>query len=642
MKFYSPMEQALTRKQRRWFTALLTAFALLMPLSEENSAYGQGAVGLSELLPQEPPVGLTEEDFSVLPETWKKWGEQTTHELEKLYGSERLDIAAQKKSLAKLQEQLDAVDDAVLDPDYSAAYDELTDLGGKLQRRLALLQASLSTLEDNPKQHKALRPALQKLLQAIEGYEEDSKLGDSDNAVHKQLDAVVAITGDNAKALQEVIRIYYFNFNIRVFISEPFAESVFHECRRECGPVCDFILGARVRGTQHTNSGVSINFLPGDKAARFAIQVSGSTTSRTTGVTDQATIYTYGHHHFSGKKVLQFDGESFSSHRASLSVWPNNRITGAHLNRRGLIAKLIGDKIAYQRAVDARPKTEAIAAQRVRSKVLPKFNREVDNTFGELNEELEKLEQRMQKEAIAPDEKLVRTYTDELRTGYRLMNDGQLAADRPATTFNSQTGITLHIHESWINNALAVEGYNFPNAEMSFPDFGEQLAEKFRRAFNSDKEIKKAKDNGDRVIISDVDPVHIQFDSGKVKVIMRVGLKPAGRDKVIKLRRVEIPIKIDVTDDSIILSISEDDKVRVLPLDPSDRSPISNRIIGAKIRAQFEERLAEKNLERTLDFPVNEDGSKKVPVVIESLHAVNGWLVVVIEEVQEETEETQE
>ena len=453
--------------------------------------------------------------------------------------------------------------------------------------------------------------------------------------MRKQIDTILAITNDNANSLQEAIRIHYFNFNIRVFVSEPFAESVFHECRRECGPVCDFILGARVRGTQHTKSGVSIDFLPGDDKARFAIRVSGSTTSNTRGVTDQATIYTYGHHHFSGKKVLLFDGESFSSYRASLAVWPKNQITGAHLNRRGLLAKLIGDKIAYQKAVDAKPKTEAIAAQRVRSKVLPQFNREVDNTFGELNEELKKLEQRMSEEKIAPDQKLVRTYTDELRTGYRLMNDSQLAADRPATVFNSKTGITLHIHESWINNALAIEGYQFDKTEMSFPEFGEQLAEKFRRAFNSDREIDKAEDNGDRVILSDADPVHVQFDGGKIKVIMRVGLKPNGRNKIIKLRRVEVPIQIDVSDQSIVLSISREDKVRVLPLDPSDRNPISNRIIGSKIRAQFEKRLAEKKIDRSFDFPVDEAGDKRVPVVIDSLHAVDGWLVLVLEELKE-------
>ncbi len=627
------------RKMRSLLIAsMLAAVTLLSPSVERNGLYAQ-ALGLTELLPQEKPVGISEDDFSVLPETWKEWAGETLQLLDKIYGSESLPLAGQKETLEKLQVQIDIIDDALSDSAYAASYDELANLRGKLQRRVALLQAVLVTLDENPKQQQALRPALHKLLQAIEGYEADSKLGNSDSLVRQQMDAILAITNDNAEALQEAIRIHYFNFNIRVFVSEPFAESVFHECRRECGPVCDFILGARVRGTQHTRSGVSIDFLPGEEAARFAIQVSGNTTSRTTGVTSQATIYTYGRHRFCGKKVLLFDGESFSSYRASLSVWANNHVTGAHLNRRGLLAKLIGDKIAYQRAVDSKPESEAIAAQRLRSRVLPKFNREVDNTFGELNEELKKLEERMNKEKIAPDQKLVRTYTDELRTGYRLMNSGQLAADRPATAFNSKTGITLHIHESWINNALAIEGYQFEKAEMSFPDFGEQLAEKFRRAFNSDREIKKAKDNGDRVIIADVDPVHVQFDDGKIKVIMRVGLKPNGRDKIIKLRRVEVPIKIDVADDSIVLSISEDDKVRVLPLDSSDRSPISNRIIGSKIRAQFEERLAEKALERTFDFPVDEHGEKRVPVIIDSLHAVNGWLVIVIEEKQQSEEE---
>lgn len=635
MNCFPPKETS----RSRWTSALLTPALLATMLSftalaSQNTLIAQEKVGLTGLIPFELPEGITEDDFSALPDSWKQWSQTTIKQLNKLYGFDALSLAQQKETLNKIQGQLKAVDNA------SEATDQLIDLGKKLHRRVAVLQAVLETLDKNSKQKKKLRPALQKLLQAIDGYEADSLLGQSDTQVRLQVEAIRSITAGNAKALQDTILVYYFNFNVRVYVSGPFAESVFHECRKETGPVCDFILGARVRGTQWTNSGVSINFLPCDDAARFAIQVKGSTTSKTRGVTNQATIYTHGHHYFTGKKVVLFDGDTFSSHRASLSVRANNRVTDAHLNQRHLIAKLIGDKIAYQRAVGKKSETEAIAAQRLRSRVLPQFNREVDNTFGELNEELEKFEKRLAKESIAPDEKMVRTDANELRTAYRLMNNGQLAADRPATVFNSKTGLTIHIHESWINNALAVEGYNFKNPEMSFPDFGEALAEKFRRAFKIDDKVKKAKDDGDRVILSDVDPIHVQFDGGKMKVIMRVGLKSAGRDDIIKLRRVEIPLQLNIKENSISLSISEDenDKVRVLPLDSSDRRPISNRIMGSKIRSKFEERLAGESFDRTFDLPVDEKGDRTIAVSVDSLHAVNGWLVVVLEEVEQSDE----
>ena len=616
--------------QTRWIPVLLTGLLSFSLLGAANSVSAQEEVGLTGLIPHELPEGITEDDFATLPSSWEPWTKTTIQQLNNLYGFDALSIEQQKETLNKLQQQLDILDQAPSGSNEATA--QLIDLGGKLHRRVAVLQAILETLEANSKQKKKLRPVMKKLFQAIEGYEADGLLGKSDSQVRKHFAAVQSITSGNSKSLQEAIRIYYFNFNIRTYVSESFAESVFHECRRECGPVCDYILGARVRGTQHTNSGVSIDFYPCDNAARFAIKLKGNTTSKTRGVTSQASIYTHGRHYFSGKKIIRFDGDSFSSYRATLGVNANNRVTSAKLNKRNLLAKLIGDKIAYRTAVGKKSETEAIAAQRLRSKVLPQFNREVENTFGELNEELEKLEQRLAKESIAPDAKLIRTDSDELRSAYRLMNTSQLAADRPATVFNSKTGLTIHIHESWINNALAIEGYDVKNPEMSFPDFGELLAEKFRRAFKIDDKAEKAKDDGDRVILSDVDPIHIQFDGGKAKVIMRIGLKPAGKKDIIKLRRVEIPISIVLKENSISLQINKDDKVRVQPLDSSDRQPISNRIMGAKIRAKFEERLASESFDRMFDLPVDENGDKKLDVTIASLNAVNGWLVIVLEE----------
>ena len=621
-----------SQKQSKWTLTLLATLVSFSLFCSTKSAHAQEEVGLTGLLPFELPEGITEDDFANLPESWGEWSEETLKQLNNFYGFEVLSIDQQRESLGSIEANLDMLDHALSHPDYAPAYDELIDLGGKLHRRVAILQAMLDTLERNPKQKNKLRPVLKELFQAIEDFEADALLGQSDTQVRRKIAAIRTITANNAQSLQEVIRIYYFNFNVRTYISEPFTESIFHECRRESGPVRDYILGARVRGTQHTKSGVSINFLPSDHDARFNIQLSGKTKSKTRGVTKQATIYTYGQHYFSGKKLIRFDGDSFSSSRAKLSVNPNNRVTDAHLNKRNLISKWFGDDIAYKQAVKKKPETEAIAAQRLRSKVLPKFNREVESTFGDLNDELTSLEQRLEAESLAPDEKLVRTDSDEMRFAYRLMNNSQMGADRPATALNSKTGMTLHIHESWINNALAIEGFHVENPEMSFPDLGEMLAAKFQRAFNLDDKLKKADDDGDRVILSDVDPIHVQFDGGKIKIIMRIGLKQAGKEDIIKLRRVEIPINLSVEDNSILLQISKDDKVRVLPLDPSDRQPISNRIMGAKIRSKFEEALAKESFDRTFDLPVDEDGDKKVAVTVDSLHAVNGWLVIVLEE----------
>lgn len=593
--------------------------------------------GLTGLLPSEIPEGIDRIGQQKLPSELLEFGEKITAALSKLYGFEAHSLASQQETLAEIQLQMGTLYQALENPEYSEYFDTLADIEGKLSRRIDLLQAVLRLLGQAEGDSTELRQELKTFLVGIEAYEADSLEGNAAVSVHEQLAKLSRVTGD-VSDLEEIVRIHYYNFNLRTFVSEPFAEYAFNECRRECGPVCDFILGARVSGTQRTNSGVSINFIPSDDSAKFSIGIQGNTRSNTRGVTDQATVFTYGNHYFTGKKIISYRDDTFSWQRASLGVNPNNTVTDAKLNRRTLLAKLIGDKIAYTRAVEMTPKTESIAASRVRSRVLPKFNREVEDTFSDLNEQQVKRRERMAQEKIAPNETLSRTDHDEIRNAERLMNPGQLAADRPTKLFNSPTGMTIHIHESWINNALARQTLQVPAPEISFPDFGKMLTEKFERAFDFEMEREPAEEDGDRVLVYDTDPLHVQFDNGKIRVILRIGLHQAGREDIIKHRRVEIPLKIILEEDVIRLAISDDelDRVRVLPLDPEDKRPIANRIIGDKIRDKISRKLAEKTFDRHLIHEAGKNKDKEIPVTIAELHAVNGWMIIVVEPTSDE------
>ena len=616
----------------RWGAALMLGLAMSVPAQAE-----EGEVGLIGLLPREVPENLKEIDLQHLPASLQELGTGVQDNLRKIYGFDKPTLEQQQEVLASLQEQLQLLHAALHDRNNYEVFDTLVDLEGKLSRRVDLFEATLATLAQDP-ENEELREAVQALLTSIEGYEADSLEGNSAVAVREHLARIDGLVPDNS-AFTEVIRVHYFNFNMRNFVSAPFAEYAFNECRREAGPVCDFILGARVSGRQRTNSGVGITFIPSDKSAKFSININGNTVSNTRGVTNQATVFTYGHHYFAGKKVIELADDRFSWQRASLGVNANNKITDAKLNRRGLLAKLIGDKIAYNKAVDMTPKTESVAASRVRGRVLPKFNSEIEKTFGELNDDRTRLRERMAQEKIAPNEVLSRTDKDELRVAERLMNPGQLGADRPTTVFHSKSGIVVQLHQSWINNSLARETLNAENGEMSFPDFGRMLTAKFERAFDFEIDREEKEEDADRVILYDTDPVHVQFDNGRIKLIMRIGLNPGDRDDVIKLRRVEVPLRMVFEKDVIrlVVSDSELDRVRVLPLDPSDRRPIANRIIGERIRAKIEERLAGQTFDRHLVYETGSDKKgKQIPVTIAEVHAVNGWLIAVVEPTSEE------
>ncbi|WP_296458417.1 hypothetical protein [Rubinisphaera sp.] len=633
---------------RRFLTGCLMAVCAFN--FSATTSFAQDDVGLKAIFRDavlnEPPWGIRDEDFSGLNESWGEWSSKTQELLDKLYNFDPLTIEEQEQLLADLKEQLQLTYPALKSDDEVANQDLLVDLEGKIARRIAIYESTLKLLKSSSEQTEELQPVLAQLFQSLERYESDDrdvdvKLNDEAPETVPQLISKIEGLSSHSSPLVEQIRINYYNFNVRTFVSEPFADFAFYECRRECGPVCDFILGARVTGTQRTKSGVYIDFLPSDDSAKFAIRINGNTRANTRGVTDQATILTTGNHYFSGKKTVSYDGNEFSYYRASLGVNANNHVKSAYLNRRGLIAKLIGDKIAYDKAVEKTPETERIAAYKLRNRVLPKFNEEIEDSFNDLNKENKKRRERMAAEGIAPNEVLARTDDDELRTAERLMNEGQLGADRANTTFNSPTGMTLHIHESWVNNALAIDTIDLePGQSLPFPEFSQQLAEKFRRAFDITKEREPAEDSGDDVIIYDVDPLHVQFEGGVIKAILRIGLKSDDRENPIAIRRVEIPIEYVLEEDQIRLQISETRDVYSKPLDTSDPNYRRGEdpVIANKIKERFQERLAEETFDRHILFEADEENGKKVPVTIASLHSVNGWLIVVVEPDEREEE----
>ncbi|MCA8986398.1 MAG: hypothetical protein KDA78_02070 [Planctomycetaceae bacterium] len=634
--------------------SIILAMQFVLP-GNLQQAQAQDEVGLQalfrEALLNEPPWGLRQDNFVGLSEEWQPWAQETSSLLNQLYGFDPLDLPAQQELLSKLRAQLNATYEGMQNSEVASDVDLLVDLEGKISRRLSLYEVILGMepLANSDAEFKQIAS----LLQGLERYESDDR--DVDIKLNQELPPSVPRllaqleqgSSQKLEDLHQAIRINYYNFNVRTFVSEPFADYAFHECRRECGPVCDCILGARVTGTQRTQSGVYIDYLPSDDEASFVIRVNGNTKSSTRGVTDQATVYSSGNHYFKGQKNIHFDGNRYTFSPASVYANANNHVLDAKLNRRGLLAKLIGDKIAYQKALEANPKAEMIAASKLRGRILPKFNQEIEDTFGDLNEENVKRRARMAEEGIAPNDVLARTDDDELRIAERLMNPGQLGADRSTTVFNSPTGMTLHIHESWINNALAIDTIDVkpskltdePRAKdgIAFPDFAEQLMAKFRRAFES---LDEPKDNSDadrseKLLIYDVDPLHVQFEENQIKVILRVGLNPADTEKHYPPRRIELPISFQLDGDKIKLAVAGD----VISTPLMERGDLDDKyekgfayapIFNDRIRQRFADKVAEETIDRTFVFEADDEG-KKIPVLIDSIHAVNGWLIVVIE-----------
>ena len=195
--------------------------------------------------------------------------------------------------------------------------------------------------------------------------------------VYETLDAAEKSAIDEGALIDQAVRKHYMNYNLQVVASQEMLSKLLSDQQSTTGPVTDFILGANVSGTEWTTTDISVELRPGKNVANLDLILNGVTQSSTVGVTDQASIYTSGYHRWSAKKPLRFDGKTIvaTGPAEMTSVQPSNTTTGASTRYSGMpLFGSIADSTAVQQANMRRGESEAIAAQRLESRVLPEFD----------------------------------------------------------------------------------------------------------------------------------------------------------------------------------------------------------------------------------------------------------------------------
>ncbi len=158
----------------RWFrggaACLLLATASSWALEDQASQ-----VGLRGLIPSKAPAGLTDREFELLDGKWQEWSTQTVELVDKLYSDEALDVAAQRDLLSQLKSRAEVMNTALNDSAYRQLHGPLSDLQGRLVRRVEFATAVLDILEADPQaaEQRKLQSAYGDLSSAITGVNSD-------------------------------------------------------------------------------------------------------------------------------------------------------------------------------------------------------------------------------------------------------------------------------------------------------------------------------------------------------------------------------------------------------------------------------------------------------------------------------------
>eukprot|EP00456_Euglypha_rotunda_P077600 TRINITY_DN733_c0_g1_i17.p1 TRINITY_DN733_c0_g1~~TRINITY_DN733_c0_g1_i17.p1 ORF type:complete len:762 (+),score=243.90 TRINITY_DN733_c0_g1_i17:2140-4425(+) len=491
-----------------------------------------------------------------------------------------------------------------------------------------------------------LRKQLKDLLDAADNYAV-SRSSEDAGKVRTAYSSITKIAPDGGDRISSELQKHILNYNVRIVASEEFLNRLVGESRTERGPVTDFVLGAQVSGNQTTNTKVTFDLLPSGRTARFNLTLNGQIQSNTVGVTSEATVYTQGNHSFVARKEVNFDGVKFVTSPATIDVNPHNTTTGFNVNGGGGLFSGIVNNIASQEIESRRGTAEAIAAQRVRENVLPKFNAEVDKNFAEAGPKLEKdAFSGLKATGLYPDAFLYHTTDSTLRLNSRLMQANEVGADLPATAADVSRGAALLLHESAVNNA--VDRMELAGQTLTEPQLKEKLEAFFSKALNrpvkldapkeaaaktaaapapapaadaskdAAEEVGSDDDKGPSAIIfAKEDPMRVHFENGELVLVIRAGFKQEGKDDI-PTREITVPITFEVKGNRLLITRGS---VRVAAADGEGGGIAINGVVRKKIQSSLPD--------RNVDSKVELKGPKTVVTTnITGVTFLDGWVQI--------------
>jgi hypothetical protein len=434
---------------------------------------------------------------------------------------------------------------------------------------------------------------------------------------------------DNGDRLASTLQNHLFNYNLRVLVSEAFLNRLMSQNRVEQGPVNDFILGANVYGNQITNTAVDVDLKPSSNTVRFDLRLNGNINSNTQGVTPQATVYTIGNHTFNARKEINFDGQTFSTMPATIAVSPRNTTTGISTQMSGIpIIGRIAQRIATDQVEAKRGEAESIAAGRVQDNVLPRFNQDVDRSFAEQGDKLNReVFSGLRATKLFPD-----TYnyqsTDQLMTmNARVMSPHQIGGDLPDSRLMSVTGATALVHETALNNAIDqmdLAGQTVTEAELK-AKIEAFLTKALNRPYKFQAETPvEATDEDEKalngIIFAAVDPIRIRVTNDELTIVIRAGFKQEGKEDI-PTREITVPISLEAAGNQIL---AKRGNVIVAAAEGQGGGVAINAVVRKKIQSVLPDRAVDSKIE--IKTP-----EKIVISHVTKIKLVDGWLVINID-----------
>lgn len=275
--------------------------------------------------------------------------------------------------------------------------------------------------------------------------------------------AIGATSFSRARDLVKAVGDHYLAPNVRVAVHQRFVERMLPEATVESGPMQDFVLGRKVRGTRTVEQSTGIRFLPDADEIRFELLVNGEVDSRTVTESGPVAIHTRGAASFTVRKPVSLSTAGIAFGNATGRASNDSRVAGIETNFDGVpIMGPLMRNIARSQVDESRDQ----AAREVNGKIIFRACREVDQQaepkFTEIATRIrERLWEPLVRLGLDPQPVALETTDTQATVRLRLAASSQLAAHTPRPRAPADSMLSMQVHQSSLNNTcerLAVAG----------------------------------------------------------------------------------------------------------------------------------------------------------------------------------------
>ncbi len=492
---------------------------------------------------------------------------------------------------------------------------------------LVRLNSALSALTQaitSPVEGATTDPARQlagQFLTAIDQFEESG----STAAAEQTRAAYVSLKSfapDGGARLSSLMRNHYYNYNLRVVASEGLLQRVMGESRNDSSWINQCVMGARVNGSQCTNTSINVDLRPSGDTAFIQLSVDGQINANTTGSTSQATVFATGNHQFHAEKGIFFDGRSFSTTPATVGVNASTNIYSARARQSWIpIIGRIADGIALDVAQGKTGEANAYTSTQIRDEVGPRLDNESRSKFDKATLEIEsRVWGPLREQGMYPDAMHWSSTDSEVLVRTRLMEANELGGANPAPNYSVPTnGVLIQTHESLMSNFA--ERFDFAGQTMTDTQVREHLEERLSKLFGKTIDLKgsgeaaASQPSNSKLVFDTVDPIRMQADGGKIKIIIRAGLIPENGDPI-PVQTITVPFTFRVEGNQVFM-----ERGFVKVVDPD------GQVIRSKVMIQYIQTAMGENKTLKGEFNQTIEG-KTIRLSILSIDARDGWISI--------------